>query len=125
MIDTGGTNYTRLPPSEPRECRSAAGYEFCFYPGFVRRLSLVEDDIETVVYEQERVFVLPPGQALPWPTSTLEVRGNDRDLSMHLHDPKQEIDRVEIVLKPRGHGRPPERLIIQDGPVLCPPLCPE
>jgi hypothetical protein len=125
MIENGGTNTTSLPPSPARECRSAAGYDVCFYPGFVKKLSVAEDGIETPFYEQERVFVLPPGQLSPWPSHTLELRGNGRELVMQLFDPNQQIERVEIVLKPRGEGRKPERLIVEDGPVLCPPFCPE
>jgi hypothetical protein len=71
------------------------------------------------------VFVLPPGQLLPWPSNTLELRGNGRELAMQLYDPHHQIERVEIVLKPRAVGRKPERLIIEDAPVLCPPLCPD
>ncbi len=125
MIELGATNFPSLPPSPARECRSAAGYDVCFYPGFVRKLSLAEDGIETPIYEQKDVFVLPPGQLLPWPSHTLELRGNGREMAMQLFDPHQQIDRVEIVLKPRGEGRQPERLILDNGPVLCPPLCPE
>lgn len=126
MSDTGGTNSVGLPPSPARECRSAEGYDICFYPGFVRKLSVADEGgVETVVFEQERVFVLPAGQLRPWPSHSVELRGNGRELMVNLYDPGQEIDRVEIVLKPRGEGRGPERLIIQDGPVLCPPFCPE
>ncbi|MBW3571817.1 MAG: hypothetical protein KY467_11985 [Gemmatimonadetes bacterium] len=125
MSDTGGPIYTNLPPSPARECRGAAGYEACFYPGFVRRLSVAEDGVETPIYEQEEVFVLPPGQLLPWPSNTLELRGNGRDLAVQLFDPEHQIDRVEILLKPRTQGGTPERLIMENGPVLCPPLCPE
>ncbi|HEU4885214.1 MAG TPA: hypothetical protein VFT45_23330 [Longimicrobium sp.] len=126
MIDKGGTNLAPpLPPSPARECRSAGGYEACFYPGFVKRLSVAEDGTETVIYEQKGVFVLPPGQLLPWPSNTLELRGNGRELSMQLYDPLHEIERVEIVLKPRDPEGKPARLIVDDGPVLCPPLCPD
>jgi hypothetical protein len=125
MIDTGGTNLTPLlPPSPPRECRSAGGYEACFYPGFVKRLAVAQDGAETLIYEQKGVFVLPPGQLLPWPSSTLELRGNGRELAMQLYDPGHQIDRVEIFFKPREGGKE-ERLIVEDGPVLCPPLCPD
>lgn len=125
MNDTGGSNHASLPPSPPRECRSAAGYDVCFYPGFVRKLSVAEDGIETPVYEQERAFVLPPGQLAPWPSHALELRGNGREVVMQLYDPNQQIERVEIVLKPRGEDCRPERLIVENGPVLCPPFCPE
>lgn len=123
---------TSLPPSPDRECRKVGKYEVCFYPGFVRRLSLADEDgRETVAYEQEqereKVFVLPPGQSKPWPTHTVEVRGAGGApvLTLQVNDPGQRIDRLEVVLKPaRGKGRG-ERLIIEDGPVLCPPLCPD
>jgi hypothetical protein len=125
MMEKGGTNPAPpLPPSPARECRSAGGYEACFYPGFVKRLSVAEDGTETVIYEQSEVFVLPPGQQLPWSSNTLELRGNGRDLEMQLYDPLHQIERVEIVLKPR-EGKGSARLIVEDGPVLCPPLCPD
>jgi hypothetical protein len=115
-----------LPPSPPRECVTVGGYEVCFYPGFVRRLALVNPDgTETLGYEQKVPFVLPPGQDKPWPSSTIEVRGNGASVMVQVNDPGQQIDRVEIALKARdGRGRGP-RLIVQDGPVLCPPLCPD
>jgi hypothetical protein len=125
MIDKGGINLTPLlPPSPARECRSAGGYEACFYPGFVKRLSVEQDGTETVIYEQNGVFVLPPGQQLPWPSNTLELSGNGRELAMQLYDPHHQIERVEIVLKPREGENCSERLIVEDAPVLCPPLCP-
>ncbi len=127
MDDLGTTIYPSLPPSNPRKCVNADGYDACFYPGFVRRLSLVgPDGKETVMYEQRSSFVLPPGQLKPWPTSTFELHGNGRNLQLQLNDPEQQVDRIEIVLKPRpDQGRGPERLILQDGPVYCPPVCPE
>jgi hypothetical protein len=125
MIDTGGTNLNPLlPPSPSRECRSAGGYEACFYPGFVKRLSVESDGSETVIYEQKGVFVLPPGQLLPWPSNTLELSGNGREIAMQLYDPLHQIERVEIVFKPRAGQSGSERLVVEDGPVLCPPLCP-
>lgn len=122
MSDTGASVPHNLPPSRPRECVSAAGYEACFYPGFVRRLALVDPaGAETVMYEQQTAFVLPPGQAKPWPSSQLEIRGNGVEVMLQIHDAGQQIDRIEIVLK--GHDGRGQRLVVQDGPVLCPPLC--
>lgn len=126
MDDIGIPKFLDLPPSNPRECVSAAGYEICFYPGFVRRLTLVEGGVETLAYEQNPPFVLPPGQLKPWPSSTLEVRGNGTSVMLQVSDPGQQVDRIEIVLKPRdGDGRGEMRLVVEDGPVLCPPFCPE
>lgn len=115
-----------LPPSDPDARASAHGYEATFYPGFVRRMVLVAPDgAETVMYEQQGSFVLPPGQDKPWPTSTFRLRGNGRNLRLQLDDPGQQVERVEIVLKPRRGGGGSERLVLYDGPVFCPPVCPQ
>jgi hypothetical protein len=127
MDQTGATIYPSLQPSNPRRCVTADGYEACFYPGFVRRLALVSPDgRETVMYEQKTPFILPAGQLKAWPTSVFELRGNGRTMQLQLHDPEQQVDRIEIVLKPRPDiGRGAERLIMDDGPVFCPPICPD
>lgn len=115
-----------LPPSDPDGHARADGYDAYFYRGFVRRLVLVgPDGTSTVMYEQEGSFVLPPGQEDPWPSSTFQLRGNGRNLQMQINDPGQEVESIEIVLKPRKGGDRPERLIVYDGPVFCPPVCPE
>lgn len=126
MSDRGASRHSHLPPSPARECVHVDGYEVCFYPGFVRRLALVSPDgTETTAYEQQRPFVLPPGQTKPWPTSALEVRGHGTHVTVQVNDPGQEIDRIEIALKGREGKGPGPKLVVQDGPVLCPPLCEE
>jgi hypothetical protein len=115
-----------LPPSPPRECVNVGGYEVCFYPGFVRRLVLVNPDgTETPGYEQKSPFVLPPGQVKPWPSSTIEVQGNGASIMVQVNDPDQQIDRMEISLKARDGSGKGARLVVEDVAVLCPPLCPE
>lgn len=115
-----------LPPSDPEGHASGEGYDAYFYPGFVRRLVLEgPDGTETVLYEQKGSFVLPPGQSGPWPSSTFALRGNGRNLQLQIYDPEQQVERIEIVLKPRRGRRKPERVIVEDGPVFCPPVCPE
>ena len=115
-----------LPSSATRECVRVDGYEVCFYPGVVRRLTLVSPGGETTTaYEQKSAFVLPPGQDKPWPSSTLEVRGNGAHVMVMVHDGGQDVDRIEITLKGRDGGGKGARLIVEDGPVLCPPLCEE
>ncbi|HEU0299785.1 MAG TPA: hypothetical protein VFR37_10030 [Longimicrobium sp.] len=126
MAGSAKKRYPRLPPSDSQGKASAGGYDASFYPGFVRRLVLVgADGAETVMYEQEGSFVLPPGQTGPWPTSTFTLSGNGRNLQLQLNDPEQQVESIEIVLKPRKGSRSPERLILYDGPVYCPPVCPE
>lgn len=125
MNDRGASRHPHLHPSPPRECVHVDGYEVCFYPGFVRRLTLVSPDgAETTAYEQKSPFVLPPGQNKPWPSSALEVRGHGTHVMVQVNDPGQEIDRIEISLKARDGG-PGAKLVVQDGPVLCPPICVE
>lgn len=124
MSITGVPKLHSLPPSNPRECVTVGGYEICFYPGFVRRLALVDAaGMETTAYEQKGPFVLPAGQDRPWPSSTLEVRGNGTNVMLQLNDPGQQVDRIEIVLKAREGNGNNVRLVVQDGPVLCPPYC--
>lgn len=126
MSERGASRNPHLPPSAQRECVQVEGYEVCFYPGFVRRLALVSPDgSETTAYEQKSPFVLPPGHNKPWPTSALEVRGHGTHVLVQVSDPGQEIDRIEISLKGRdGRGSGP-KLVVEDGPVLCPPICGE
>jgi hypothetical protein len=125
MKDHGARRPPHLAASPPQECVHVDGYDVCFYPGFVRRLTLVAaDGRKTTAYEQKSAFVLPPGQDKPWPSSTLEVRGNGTHVMVHVHDAGQQIDHIEIALKGRDGGRGP-RLVVEDGPVLCPPLCGE
>ncbi len=125
MSDIGIAKFHNLPPSNPRECVSVAGYEVCFYPGFVRRLALVEGGTETTAYEQRSAFVLPAGQERPWPSSTIEVRGNGVNVMVQVNDLDQQVDSIEIVLKARDGSGNKVRLVAEDGPVLCPPYCPE
>ena len=126
MTDPGLPKLPLLPPSSPRECVNVGGYDVCFYPGFVRRLTLVNPDgTETPGYEQKAPFVLPPGQVKPWPSSTIEVRGNGASIMVQVSDAGQQIDRIEISLKPPHGGGKGPRLVIEDVAVLCPPICPE
>jgi hypothetical protein len=113
-------------PSASRVVREVAGYQSSFYPGFVRRLAVHREGEEIVLFEQETAFVLPGGQQTPWPSNTLEFSGGPagRDFTMQIQGSLQEIERIEVVFKPGADGKGAERLVIEDGPVLCPPMCP-
>lgn len=110
--------------------------------------------LETDLYRQETAFCLPPGYKKPWPNSTLEFsRPDGRRIVLQIEDSHQQIGRIEIHLKDAGvpavrpglvkrivgdadgllggEPPPPEEpdepdivLIVEDGPVLCPPWCP-
>ena len=138
-----GSSIPLHPPSNPRECRDADGYHACFYPGFVRRLAVVRDGRETVVYEQDpkQPFVLPAGETEPWPSCGLEFSGgpDGRKLRLELYDPQREVERIEIVLRKKGASRTEgwddgdgegcgdgsERIVIDETPLICPPICPK
>jgi hypothetical protein len=141
------------PPSNPNKIVDKDGYRASFYPGFVSRL-LVRDpatSLDTELYQQTEVFCLPPGYRKPWPTSTLEFsRPDGRRIVLQIEDPHQQIGRIEVHLKNTDAApvrrdlvkrvmqegdallgtepAPPEEpeliLICEDGPVLCPPICP-
>lgn len=99
-------------------------------------------------------FFLPPGFTRPWASSTVEFsRPDGHRIVLQVEDPHQQIDRIEVYLKsdapgarqleagvsataklPRlvGEDPPPPTppsggivLVLEDGPVLCPPMCPE
>lgn len=130
MSDTGASISSNRPPSPPRECREKNGHQACFYPGFVSRLAVHDaDGVETtVLYEQTSPFILPPGYDKPWPTSTLEYTSPEGGrMILQIDDTSGQIDRIEVRLKPRpgAGGGGGERLVLENGPVLCPPICPE
>lgn len=154
MSDTNRTNYN-CPPSNPDKRVEKDGYRAGFYPGFVRRLAVRDEKGTVVdLYEQDPKvpFCLPPGVGKPWPCSTVEfVRPSGRRISLTIDDAEQQIDRIEIHLKaavaplpgteaglavqvdavlgedppPPQPDDPPVVVVIEDGPVLCPPMCPD
>ena len=152
MSDTQ-TTFPTHPPSNPNKTVEKDGYRASFYPGFVRRLAVLRDGIETELYNQHETFYLPPGVDKPWPCSTLEFSDLDgRRIVLQIDDPGQRIGRIEVHLKTpeeakarpalarrlegdadgllggevpcevEGEGR--VVLILEDAPVLCPPICP-
>lgn len=137
------------PPSNPNKTIEKDGYRASFYPGFVSRLAVRKDGIDTELYKQDDTFYLPPGYEKPWPCSTLEFDTPDgRRFVLQIDDPGQQIGRIEVHLKAPGDartGEPPQVpgavdsllgepspgcedgrlvLILEDAPVLCPPACP-
>lgn len=139
------------PPSNPNKSVDRDGYRASFYPGFVSRLTVRDAaGLETDLYQQDTVFCLPPGYNKPWPNSTLEFsRPDGRRIVLQIDDPHQQIGRIEIHLKDTPGAQPnlvrrivkdgdhlldsqpptsPDEqgivLIVEDGPVLCPPICP-
>jgi hypothetical protein len=110
-------------------------------------------ELELYKQDPREPFYLPPGYDKPWPSSVLEFSAPslERPILLQIDDPGQQIGRIEIQFKkagaaPSGSPRsavdgtldalsedPPctggeengdLKLIIEDAPVLCPPICP-
>lgn len=121
----------KTPPSPSRDEREVDGYYASFYPGFVRRLAVRQAERETVIYEQEKPFVLPAGETEPWPCSVLHFSGGaaGRDIRLQVDDPHRQIARIEVVFKKAGDeqrsgvGEDGETLVLNETPLLCPPMC--
>lgn len=154
MSDTNETFPTR-PPSNPNRSVDKDGFRASFYPGFVRRLAIRKPDntVEELYNQGTDTFFLPPGFTRPWASSTLEfARPDGRRIVLQVEDPHRQIDRIEVYLKGddtatvqmQAEGEvagigvgagvggdaspiPPGGLVLicEDGPVLCPPICPE
>lgn len=150
MSDTH-TTFPMHEPSNPTLIVEKDGYRASFYPGFVRRLAVRKDGVETDLYRQneKEPFYLPPGYDKPWPSSVLEFSASsgERRILLQIDDPGQQIGRIEVQFKGTGDGRPDGLLpragaaagalvdnppcaegefvlVIEDAPVLCPPACP-
>lgn len=132
------------PPSPSRKCVDVGTdkpFRLCFYGGFVSRVLRQSDgSLEPeVLYDQRKdgdfPFVLPAGEKRPWTSNFFEFQGGpeERNFSLHINDPQQQIERIEVVLKPRvldsdtgvvamqGGGN--DRIIIEDNSICCPPHC--
>lgn len=152
MSDTS-TTIPMHEPSNPTLVVEKDGYRASFYPGFVRRLAVRKDGVETELYLQneKEPFYLPPGYDKPWPSSVLEFSAPspERRILLQIDDPGQQIGRIEVQFKgpvptpvggqvPRVPGAVDSLLdgprcvegeghlvlVIEDAPVLCPPACP-
>lgn len=147
MSDTE-KSFSTPEPSEPDIHVEKDGYSASFYGGFVRQFTVRKGSTETVLYKQEGIFYLPPGWDKPWPSSTLHfTRPSGASISLQIDNPGEQIGRIEIHLKEEstpplatvqgmemgtfGEDPPPPPeggddtvLIVEDGPVLCPPMCP-
>jgi hypothetical protein len=133
-----GNDYVqKRPPSPSRKVVNAEHYRAAFYPGFVRRLTVVRGDTEVVLFEQQGSFVLPAGETKPWASCGVDFSGGPghREIGLQVYDPRHEIARIEVVFKRSTEGGEDgggeggdggeERLVIEDAAILCPPTCPD
>lgn len=141
-------------PSPPNVHVEKDGYAADFYGGFVSRLAVKSGETVTELYNQEKIFYLPPGREKPWACSTLSfVAPGGQRFELQIDDPDQQIESIEVRLKSptasrarrdlverlagtvqgyqtqdpppaAGDGEKGLVVICEDGPVLCPPACP-
>lgn len=122
------------PPSPSRKKQEKDGYLADFYPGFVASVVVRrEGQDDVVVYQQaaDDPFVLPAGSVKPYETSEFDFSGGklERRFRLVITDPHREIDSITVRLKAASErlgdaGGDAEEVTIQDGSVLCPPMCP-
>lgn len=129
MSELESTYVQDQPPSPSEKHVSKDTYELSFYPGFVSRVTVVQDSIEDALFVQDQPFVLPAGTTTPWTTSAFHLRGgpNQRHIRLEIHDPQQGIEYIEVKFKPKAGlvvgGGEGETVRVTNGPVLCPPAC--
>ncbi|MBB4639092.1 hypothetical protein [Longimicrobium terrae] len=122
------------PPSPSRKKKEKDGYAADFYPGFVAGVVVRREGQEdVVVYRQaeDDPFILPAGSDRPFETSEFDFTGGKlaRHFRLTITDPHREIDSITVRLKARSERLGDaegefEEVMIQDGSVLCPPMCP-
>jgi len=102
MSDTR-TTFPMHEPSNPTVIVEKDGYRASLYPGFVRRLAVLKDGVETDLYNQDPnvPFYLPPGSDKPWPSNVLEFSAPspERRILLQIDDPGQAIGRIEVQFK--------------------------
>jgi len=127
-------------PSYWKVTKEVDGHEFTasFYPGFARSIKV--NDVP--VYDQKEdgpfPFVLPSGADRPWSASAVQLSSTKGyNVVLQLDDPGHAVGTIEVVLRSppaggdaksgggvRAHSTfPPDRVTIDNTPVICPPFC--
>jgi hypothetical protein len=132
----------RPEPSPPHRVvrKDVDGHEFtaAFYPGFARSIRV--NDVS--VYDQKTdgpdPFVLPPGADRPFCSSAVQLASSKGyNVTLTIDDPEHAVDHIEVVLRTPAAGgdgsagggvrafatNPPDRVVIDNTPVICPPFC--
>lgn len=111
------------------------GYQFTFYPGFVREATVqAAGSPPVLLYRQEAPYDVRGRPDEPLARSEIRLVGgpNGRNVTLVVDDPEHSIAEITVRLHPKGHtpGKgpqeghgPDEVLIIVDETILCPPIC--
>ena len=112
---------------------SAGGYDLTVHPAFASRVTLEsQDGTFTDLYRQQGTHTLPAGQASGPARHVVSLRGGEfgRDIGFVVNDPRHQVARITVELYGPDHqpgtqgGAVVERVVVSNGPVLCPPACP-
>lgn len=109
------------------------GYELTFYPGFLSKGTVQVDGKDDVLYEQKVPHGVKDQPDEPLTRYELRLQGgpNDRDVTLHVHDPKHAVAEIVVKFYPKGYRRPeaagapaPDEILsaVNDA-ILCPPVC--
>jgi hypothetical protein len=120
------------PLAEHLQTRTA-GYALTVHPAFASRVTLLGQAGEiTDLYRQQGTHNLPAGETTGPAQHVVKLQGGqfNRDVGFVVNDPKHHIARITVELygpdhQPGMQGSPVvERVVVNNGPVLCPPYCP-
>jgi len=124
----------QIPPKHKQVDKD--GYQFTFYPGFLREGRVeVTGEEPVVLYQQEKPYVIRDSPDEPLKNFELRLVGgkNGRNVTFQIDDPQHSIAEITIRLYPRGHkpggegdedgDGPGEIIVINNDAVLCPPVC--
>jgi hypothetical protein len=123
----------QIPPKHKQVDKD--GYQFTFYPGFLREGSVeVVGEAPVVLYRQEKPYDIRDSPDEPLQRFELRLVGgkNGRNVTFHVDDPQHSIAEITVRLYPRGHrpgedaegpDDPDEIVVIRNDAVLCPPVC--
>ena len=120
-VALGVGNADRAKPAVEHWRAEGGGYALTFYPGFASRAYIQEPSGEIVeLYRQGAPFDVRAGVATK---HQLRLNGAslDESIAIAIDDRKHDIAEIRIALYARGGLR---TLVLENGPVLCPPLCP-
>ena len=106
-------------------------YTVTFHPAFASRCVVKCDDGEHEVYKQKEPHPMKDGEKHPV-HHTIRLDGGkfERDICLHVHDPKHAIKSITVSLYGEGHepGAPSladtvETFTVDNTVITCPPWC--
>jgi len=109
-----------------------------FYPGFARSIRVNDESVYDQTVDGPDPFVLPPGSDKPFSSSAVQLASSKGyNVTLTIDDPEHAVDHIEVILRTptvRDDAQaaggvtafstsPPDRVTIDNTPVICPPFC--